>query len=709
MSQQKSRTHILKTALWTLIAGGILPGTALAQDCGCDIVIPAATTFLDGNTVARVGGGTGVQPGDKICLMAGTKPSLFVKNLVGSAAEPLLITNCGGKVLIGPDPLVTPLPDTAIGLPINSSRHFVLSGKGDPAHRYGIYVRGTTGGRSGIALGTLSEYFRVEGVEVSHTAFAGIMSKTDPRCDLSANRGVWTQHETYFHDNYIHDTGGEGFYVGHTSYGGYNTTCNGVSTTLYPHVIEGVGITANRVERAGWDGIQLSSAPLDANVSGNTVEDFGLEARFGQQQGIQIGSGTTGWVDGNVIKDGTGNGIEMHGLGDNFIVNNLIVRPDGRGVYLGNWGAEPGKGFFLFNNTIIEPGSHGIQMLNVDGTGNAAYNNLIVGPDRIAGTSPEVCISVGSGVDWTASNNLCADDPAEEAAVLFVNAAADDYHLQAGSTAVDAGLDLTAEGVTEDLEGTTRPQGAAFDAGAYERGSGTGSGPVVFQQDFQSSTSVASYVNATSPDTGQLNDISAEATGGTWSINQGRLRLVRTGSSATDNDAGLTRHTDFAGTPTLLHVTFDLGASAWTNSPYQTGAFILSVGSLSAFSDYGNGDVAANTFQSMTVNGKGPGQLAFATAGLESAVLATDGTLHTVAFFLNKSGAAASYRAPDGTLRNLRANGAALWVDETAVVADAAATNGSSSTLTDLRVRFTNPDNATWTLDNFVIRSAFPQ
>lgn len=706
MNQQNNRIRLLKVALWALIAGTALPGALRAQDCGCDIVIPAATTFLDGNTVGRVDGGTGARPGDKICLMAGTKPSLYVRNLLGSAAEPLLITNCGGKVLIGPDPLVTPLPDTAIGLPFSNSKHFILSGKGDPAHRYGIYVRGSAPGRSGIALAGRSEYFRVEGVEVSHTGFAGIMSKSDPNCDLSSNRGNWTQHETYFHDNYIHDTGGEGFYVGHTFYGGYTTTCNGVSTVLYPHVIEGVGITANRVERAGWDGIQLSSAPVNANVSGNIVEDFGLEARFGQQQGIQIGSGTSGWVDGNVIKDGTGNGIEMHGRGDNFMVNNLIVRPNGSGVYLGDWGAEAGKGFFLYNNTIIDPGAHGIRMLNPDGTGNAAYNNLIVGPARI--TAGTVCISVNSGVDWTASNNICADDAAERAALLLVNAAADDYHVQAGSTAEDAGLDLTADGVTRDLDGATRPQGATFDVGAYERGS-TGSGPVVFQQDFQSSTNVASYVHATSPSIGQFNDISAEATGGTWSINSGRLRLVRTGSGTTDNDAGLTRHTDFAGAPTLLHVTFDLGVSAWTSSLFQTGAFHLSVGKISAFSDYGNSDVAANTFQNMTVNGKGGGQYVFTTGGVESSLFTADGTLHRVAFFLNNSGAAAPYRAPDGTLRTLRANGVALWIDGSAVVADAAAIKGSFSTLTDLRVRFTNPDNATWTLDNFVIRSAFPQ
>ncbi|HVR95734.1 MAG TPA: Ig-like domain-containing protein [Thermoanaerobaculia bacterium] len=232
----------------------------------------------------------------------------------------------------------------------------------------------------------------------------------------------------------------------------------------------------------------------------------------------------------------------------------------------------------------------------------------------------------------------------------------------------------------------------------------------LFQQDFQSSTSVSSYVNATSPNGGQFNDISAEADGGTWSIQQGRLQLVREGSGTTDiNDAGITRSTDFSSSPAVLHVTFDLGVTAWTASQFQSNALLLSVGNVSSFIEYGGGGVAANFFQTLSVNGEGPGQFSFSTAGVESSHFNTDGALHQVELFLNKSGAAASYRAPDGTLKSLRSNGVALWVDSTAVVVDAAATNGSSSALTDMRLRWANPEDATWTLDNFVVQDSFPQ
>ena len=52
------------------------------------------------------------------------------------------------------------------------------------------------------------------------------------------------------------------------------------------------------------------------------------------------------------------------------------------------------------------------------------------------------------------------------AATAFVDAAAHDYHLAEGSPAVDAGERLT--GVSIDRDGVERPQGSAYDAGAYE-------------------------------------------------------------------------------------------------------------------------------------------------------------------------------------------------------------------------------------------------
>jgi dienelactone hydrolase len=231
----------------------------------------------------------------------------------------------------------------------------------------------------------------------------------------------------------------------------------------------------------------------------------------------------------------------------------------------------------------------------------------------------------------------------------------------------------------------------------------------VFQQNFQSSTSVSSYVNATNPSIVQFNDISAQPNGGTPSINQGRLQIVRAGSTATDNGAGLSRWTDLAGPPAVLHASFNIGVSGWTATPFQTGAMVLTVGRMDGAIPYNSGGASIGHFHNISVKGQGVGQFAISTSGILSAPLAADGTLHHVEVFLNKSGAAANYRAPDGSLRSLQNNGVALWVNKAPVVVNGAATNGAESTLTDFRFRWDSPDNGTWLLDNIVFKRAFPQ
>jgi hypothetical protein len=237
------------------------------------------------------------------------------------------------------------------------------------------------------------------------------------------------------------------------------------------------------------------------------------------------------------------------------------------------------------------------------------------------------------------------------------------------------------------------------------------SSDIVFQQSFLRSASVSDYMNFDAPTIAQFNDIGSQSNGGTFSINgQGRLQLVRAGSTdAATNRAAVTRWTDLAGPPAVLHASFDLGVSNWRLTPYQSAAMVMRFSRLNGSLHPGDGDVAAGTFQTVVARGRGPGRFTLAAEGFESAPLAADGTLHHVDVFLNKSGAAADYRAPDGSLQSLQDNGVALWVNGNAVVASAAASNGSESTLTDFRIRWVHGDDATWVLDNFLFRRTLPQ
>jgi hypothetical protein len=106
-------------------------------------------------------------------------------------------------------------------------------------------------------------------------------------------------------------------------------------------------------------------------------------------------------------------------------------------------------------------------------------------------------------------------------------------------------------------------------------------------------------------------------------LNGGRLQLVRgvTDAADPDNDAGITRWADLPSAPSKLHITFDVGVSGWTSSPFQTGAMVFAIGAMSGFSDYGNGEVLANTFHSIGVKGEGTGQFSLASGTTTSALL----------------------------------------------------------------------------------------
>src|SRR5262249_21017807 len=75
-------------------------------------------------------------------------------------------------------------------------------------------------------------------------------------------------------------------------------------------------------------------------------------------------------------------------------------------------------------------------------------------------------VNNGSGGE-TFATNLCSAKCTYNGNPNFLNAAANDFHLTASSTlAVDHGTTLTA--VSSDFDGVLRPQGGAYDIGAYQ-------------------------------------------------------------------------------------------------------------------------------------------------------------------------------------------------------------------------------------------------
>ena len=348
-----------------------------AQDCNCDYRIPPEQDWLDGKKIK-------VSPGDTICLMPGKRKQLGIVNMAGNAEKYLVFINCGGQVVLDN-------VDFRYALKFDNCQYFKLTGTGDPNFTYGIKIAGTAPEIPGINISGLSSDFEIDHLEISKTGFAGIMAKTDPKCDGSVNQGKFIQKNTIIHNNYIHDVEGEGLYIGSSYFTGKTETCGTTKKVLYPHTLENVKIYHNLIENTGWDGIQVGCAVSGCEIYKNTIKNTGMAEVYGQMAGIQLNSGTSGSCYNNFIKDTKGMGIFVGGLGDNYVYNNLIINPgknyqpadaskESFGIFCDDRSTLPGKGFHFINNTIINPKTDGIRMLSTKSVGNRFIRNTIINP-----------------------------------------------------------------------------------------------------------------------------------------------------------------------------------------------------------------------------------------------------------------------------------------------------------------------------------------
>lgn len=411
----------------------------------CTYVVPAGTKIIDGKAL-------GLKPGSIIGLSSAIAyGTLEFHNIIGTKDQPIIITNCGGTVSIK-------ATDKWHAVKTINSKYFRITGGSSPGV-YGIKIQG---GEMGLKLDGLSTNFEVDHVEVSNPGFAGIMAKTDPGCDDATIRGNFTMYDVTLHDNYIHDTGGEGFYVGNSFWGGMDRACG----KRLPHEIKGLKIYNNIVSNAGWEAIQVGCAIEGAEIYNNTIKNYGQANKLYQNNGIQIGSGTGGLVYNNFIKNGPGNGMIIMGIGDNVIYNNIIVDAGANGIFCDER-FTPGEGFKFINNTIINPNMDGIRLYAELVPMNTILNNIISNPgaDNAYSVDESFVHLLNADVKVEMSNNLFVKTLDK---VQFVNPGEENYRLKPTSPAVNFGKDISAYKIPRDFYNTQRLKGFAYDVGASE-------------------------------------------------------------------------------------------------------------------------------------------------------------------------------------------------------------------------------------------------
>ncbi|MBN8614533.1 MAG: right-handed parallel beta-helix repeat-containing protein [Deltaproteobacteria bacterium] len=424
-------------ALLTILAVLWATTSAHAQ-CDCDHTLDTSVTVANGDDL-------GVMPGDRVCVSSGARPFLRLNEFHGTAADPITILNCGGVVEISN-------PDRAYALVIEGESDFVrVTGTGDPEHEYGFRVsapdREPYPGIGVWILGRATN-IEVDHMEVFDTGFAGVMAKTDPSCD---DRPFWddfVMRDTRLHHLWVHDTGGEGFYIGSTQSAGYTRSCDGADVVIPAHRLEGVTVDHLLIENTGWDGIQIGFAS-DCTFTDSIVRHTGLERVEFQMQGVQLGGSicTLRRLD---IRDTAAMGIIVLDASDVTIADTLIADVEADGIYLNLRTASAGR-WDLVHNTITGAMSAGVRGFGDGQIGNAT-NNLVFGNAMGNLQLPRT---------MTSTTNV---EVADATAAGIVGSG--DYHLTSGSPARGAGTDLTSMGYAIDLDGRLR--NVPPSVGAYE-------------------------------------------------------------------------------------------------------------------------------------------------------------------------------------------------------------------------------------------------
>lgn len=217
-------------------------------------------------------------------------------------------------------------------------------------------------------------------------------------------------------------------------------------------------------------------------------------------------------VEANILHDngyGGGSAINMDGVQDSKILNNLIYNNHATGIAIYQIdGGDASKNNRVYNNTIIQPTDGRWNILVTNGsTGNSLYNNILISHHSFRGS---ISIDAASVDGFVSNYNVLVNrlsnddgnsnmtlsqwqsfgfdllsiiaDPEEQIFVDYING---NFHLLENAQCVNTGTDLVSLDVTEDLDGIVRPQGNGFDIGCYEFTNATSVEAETFSESFQ--------------------------------------------------------------------------------------------------------------------------------------------------------------------------------------------------------------------------------
>src|SRR5438034_718523 len=204
-------------------------------------------------------------------------------------------------------------------------------------------------------------------------------------------------------------------------------------------------------------------------IIGNVVDNIGLWGQVNLIHGIYV-AGPYAVVENNIVTRGAAACIQSyHGATHQIISNNTVANCGRYGIQVS---ADPtlttNDYTTVNNNIIVNGGGYGISQGYSLGSHNVFNNNIFYNNSAGNISSPT------SGTSATQSGTITLTSA--QFSALFVNYTGDitgDYHLQSAAMAIDRGSTLCPAGLVLcvpalDFTGILRPQGVAYDIGAYE-------------------------------------------------------------------------------------------------------------------------------------------------------------------------------------------------------------------------------------------------
>ncbi|MBN1373893.1 right-handed parallel beta-helix repeat-containing protein [Candidatus Dojkabacteria bacterium] len=266
----------------------------------------------------------------------------------------------------------------------------------------------------------------------------------------------------------------------------------------------------------GGEGIDIKQGCKNGSVHHNHVYDMTddvliyIDAYHILQENIRVYSNFVNCTAGKG-EIGIATAAEQSGgvLKDVYIYNNIVRNCDYGGISITEWDPPGGYGYhqniFIVNNTVYGNGRDWGGGIDVR-TGQIVSGSTVTVQNNIAsqnygwqiGVKDSIASKVVTGYNLIDGYKNYKEDGRTEVAPTgtnfsgspaFINVSTGDFRLQGTSSALDRGLNVSALGISNDYVGTSRPQGSAYDVGAYElivstpvvppENTGTDSGPTI--------------------------------------------------------------------------------------------------------------------------------------------------------------------------------------------------------------------------------------